>query len=74
MAMDQIYMCTWTGTDTHGLGVCVCVLRRDGQVFCAPSDWIGKLAAGMLVDRIEGRTVAQKSVDVGFELIECGSA
>lgn len=35
---------------------------------------IGKLAAGMLVDRIEGRTVAQKSVDVGFELIERGSA
>ena len=25
---------------------CVCVLRRDGQVFCAPSDWIGKLAPG----------------------------
>lgn len=35
---------------------------------------IGKLAAGMLVDRIEGRAVAQKSVDVGFELIERGSA
>lgn len=31
---------------------------------------IGKLAARMLVDRIEGRAVAQKSVDVGFELVE----
>lgn len=35
---------------------------------------IGKLAASMLVDRIEGRTVAQKSVDVGFELVERDSA
>ncbi|WP_228527208.1 LacI family DNA-binding transcriptional regulator [Noviherbaspirillum soli] len=31
---------------------------------------IGKLAARMLVDRIEGRTVTQTSVDVGFELVQ----
>lgn len=35
---------------------------------------IGKLAATMLVDRIEGRAVARNSVDVGFELIERDSA
>ena len=35
---------------------------------------IGKLAARMLVDRIEGRAVAQTSVDVGFELVERDSA
>lgn len=35
---------------------------------------IGKLAASMLVDRIEGRAVAQRSVNVGFELVERDSA
>ena len=35
---------------------------------------IGKLAASMLIDRIEGRPVAHEKVDVGFQLIERDSA
>lgn len=35
---------------------------------------IGKLAAQMLVDRIEGRPIGQSCVDVGFELMERNSA
>jgi LacI family gluconate utilization system Gnt-I transcriptional repressor len=35
---------------------------------------IGNLAAAMLIDRIEGREVAQRIVDVGFQLVERASA
>jgi LacI family gluconate utilization system Gnt-I transcriptional repressor len=35
---------------------------------------IGKLAAAMLVDRIEGREVERRVVDVGFQLVERDSA
>jgi LacI family gluconate utilization system Gnt-I transcriptional repressor len=35
---------------------------------------IGKLAASMLIERIEGRAVEQPIVDVGFQLIERASA
>jgi len=34
---------------------------------------IGRLAAAMLVDRAEGREVAEPSVDVGFSILERGS-
>ncbi|MDB5770663.1 MAG: putative transcription regulator transcription regulator protein [Burkholderia sp.] len=35
---------------------------------------IGKLAAAMLIERIEGRDVEQRLVDVGFQVVERGSA
>ena len=35
---------------------------------------IGRVAASMLVDRAEGRAVAQKSVDVRFSILERGSS
>lgn len=35
---------------------------------------IGRMAAAMLVERIEGREVAQPVVDVGFQLVERASA
>jgi LacI family gluconate utilization system Gnt-I transcriptional repressor len=38
-------------------------MRIDGTM-------IGKLAASMLIDRIENRQVNNKIVDVGFQLIE----
>ena len=39
-----------------------------------PREEIGHKAGGMLLDRLHGRPVKSKSVDVGFQIIERGSA
>jgi LacI family transcriptional regulator, gluconate utilization system Gnt-I transcriptional repressor len=39
-----------------------------------PREDIGHRAGGMLLDRLHGRPVKVKSVDVGFQIVERGSA
>jgi DNA-binding LacI/PurR family transcriptional regulator len=39
-----------------------------------PRDEIGRRAAAMILDRLQGRRVVPKTVDVGFEIIVRESA